>query len=60
MRITSVETEKIVTHLRDEGFSTTYGEEPSTRHQIIVRVTSETGHIGTGEACPLPFWKRPV
>lgn len=55
MRITSVETEKIVTHLADEGFATTYGEEPSTRYQIIVRVTSESGHIGTGEACPLPF-----
>ncbi len=55
MRITAVETELIVTHLADEGFTTTYGEEPTTRHHIIVRVTSETGMTGVGEACPLPF-----
>ena len=55
MRITSVGTEHIETHLADEGFTTTYGEEPSIRHHVIVKITSENGVVGIGEACPLPF-----
>lgn len=55
MKITSINTEMIVTHLADVGFATTYGEEPETRQQIIVSITSDAGHIGVGEACPLPF-----
>ncbi|MBY8996556.1 MAG: mandelate racemase/muconate lactonizing enzyme family protein [Candidatus Thorarchaeota archaeon] len=55
MRITSVRTEPIETHLADEGFTTTYGEEPSIRHHVIVKITSENGFTGVGEACPLPF-----
>jgi L-alanine-DL-glutamate epimerase-like enolase superfamily enzyme len=55
MRITSVRTEPIETHLADEGFTTTYGEEPSIRHHVIVKITSENGVTGVGEACPLPF-----
>lgn len=55
MRITSVRTDPIETHLADEGFTTTYGEEPSIRHHVIVKITSECGITGVGEACPLPF-----
>jgi len=55
MRIDSVKTESIETHLADEGFTTTYGEEPSIRHHVIVKITSDSGITGIGEACPLPF-----
>lgn len=55
MKITSVRTETIETHLADEGFTTTYGEEPTIRHHVLVRVISEEGITGVGEACPLPF-----
>ena len=55
MRITSVRTESIETHLANEGFTTTYGEEPTTRHHVIVKITSENEVTGIGEACPLPF-----
>jgi len=55
MRIDSVKTEPIETHLAYEGFTTTYGEEPSTRHHVIVKITSDGGITGVGEGCPLPF-----
>ncbi len=55
MRIASVQTEPIETHLANEGFTTTYGEEPSIRHHVIVKITSDSGITGFGEACPLPF-----
>ena len=55
MRIASVRTESIETRLADEGFTTTYGKEPSIRHHVIVKITSENGVTGVGEACPLPF-----
>jgi len=55
MRITSVKTELIETYLADEGFTTTYGEEPSIRHHVIVKITSDSGITGIGEGCPLPF-----
>lgn len=55
MRIDSVRTEPIETHLASEGFTTTYGEEPSTRHHVIVKISSNNGITGVGEACPLPF-----
>lgn len=55
MRIKSVKTESIETHLADEGFTTTYGEEPSIRHHVIVKIASDSGITGIGEACPLPF-----
>ncbi len=55
MKIASVRTEPIETNLADEGFTTTYGEEPSVRHHVIVKITSENGVTGVGEACPLPF-----
>jgi L-alanine-DL-glutamate epimerase-like enolase superfamily enzyme len=53
-KIISVSTEHIRTRLAEE-FITTYGEEPTTRHHVIVRVTSDIGVVGIGEACPLPF-----
>ena len=55
MRIKSIETEIIATQLADEGFTTTYGQEPTTRHHVIVKITSDSGVIGVGEGCPLPF-----
>ncbi|MHA2360182.1 MAG: hypothetical protein ACXAB5_07900, partial [Candidatus Thorarchaeota archaeon] len=55
VKIVSVITEPIETHLADEGFTTTYGEEPSVRHHVIVKITSDSGFTGIGEACPLPF-----
>ncbi|MGY5859745.1 MAG: enolase C-terminal domain-like protein [Candidatus Thorarchaeota archaeon] len=55
MRIESIKTEIIETQLVDEGFTTTYGEEPTTRHHVIVKISSESGAIGVGEGCPLPF-----
>jgi len=55
MRIASVRTQPIETHLANEGFTTTYGEEPSIRHHVIVKISSENGVVGVGEACPLPF-----
>ena len=36
-------------------FVTTYGKEPTIRHHIIVKIESRDGHLGIGEACPLPF-----
>jgi len=55
MRIASVTTQPIETHLTDEGFTTTYGKEPSVRHHIIVKISTENRITGVGEACPLPF-----
>lgn len=55
MRIASVKTEPIETHLANEGFTTTYGEEPSIRHHVIVKIASDNGITGVGESCPLPF-----
>lgn len=55
MKISSVKTETIETHLADEGFATTYGKEPSIRYHVIVRITTDSGFTGIGEACPLPF-----
>ena len=55
MKIQSVETEIIETQLADEGFTTTYGEEPTTRHHVIVKIKSDSGTTGVGEGCPLPF-----
>ena len=55
MVISSVKTEAIETQLADVGFTTTYGEEPTTRHHVIVKITSDSGITGIGEACPLPF-----
>ena len=55
MKISSVKTEIIETNLADVGFTTTYGEEPTTRHHVIVRIASDTDVKGVGEGCPLPF-----
>ncbi|UCE10857.1 MAG: hypothetical protein JSW61_02720 [Candidatus Thorarchaeota archaeon] len=54
-RIVSVSTEIARTRLVNEDFVTTYGREPVVRFHVIVRVKSDTGIIGIGEACPLPF-----
>jgi len=56
-RIASVETEHILTRLAGAEFITTYGKEPTTRHHIIVKISTDDGIIGIGEACPLPFTK---
>ena len=60
MKINSVKTESIETHLADEGFTTTYGEEPSIRHHVIVRKISDSGITGIGEALGLrrKWWTR--
>ena len=55
MRIESIKTEIIETQLADVGFTTTYGEEPTTRHHVIVKIASDSGVTGVGEGCPLPF-----
>jgi len=55
MRIATVKTEPITTCLANNGFTTTYGEEPSVRNHVIVQITSDSGITGVGEACPLPF-----
>lgn len=55
--IVSVKTEHILTHLAGDDFVTAYGKEPTMRHHVIVKIASESGEIGFGEACPLPFTK---
>lgn len=55
MRIASIRTQPIETHLADEGFRTTYGKEPSVRHHVIVKISTDNGTTGVGESCPLPF-----
>ncbi len=54
-RIESIIAEHIQTHLAGDDFITTYGKEPTTRHHIIVKIKSNDGYVGIGEACPLPF-----
>ncbi|MFW9925600.1 MAG: mandelate racemase/muconate lactonizing enzyme family protein [Candidatus Thorarchaeota archaeon] len=54
-KIVSVKTEQIQTMLAGNDFITTYGKEPTTRYHVIVRIESDNGVFGTGEACPLPF-----
>ncbi|MFX0107573.1 MAG: mandelate racemase/muconate lactonizing enzyme family protein [Candidatus Hodarchaeota archaeon] len=54
-RIQSVDTDIIKTQLADKEFTTTYGQEPKIRHHVIVRISTESGECGLGEACPLPF-----
>ena len=53
-RIKGIKTEILEISLIDEDFRTVYGVEPSIKQHIMVRIESDDGFSGYGEACPLP------
>lgn len=53
-KITAIQTDLLKTRLVDDEFITTYGAEPSVKHHVITKITSDAGLSGIGEACPLP------
>ncbi|KIL48484.1 mandelate racemase/muconate lactonizing enzyme family protein [Jeotgalibacillus soli] len=55
MRIAKIEAKVIRTPL-NVSFKTSYGDFPSYQSHLIVRITTDTGLTGLGEASELPFF----
>ncbi|WP_209123474.1 mandelate racemase/muconate lactonizing enzyme family protein [Alkalihalobacillus sp. BA299] len=55
MKINKVETQIIETRFM-ESFHTTYGKIPSSHPHLIVKITTDKGVAGFGEASPLPMF----
>ncbi|MFX0113669.1 MAG: mandelate racemase/muconate lactonizing enzyme family protein [Candidatus Hodarchaeota archaeon] len=53
-KIAAIETKILETHLVDTDFMTTYGIESFVKPHVMVKITSDSGISGIGEACPLP------